>query len=285
MKTAVIPWSCALLLACAQAQEPKQPQATPPSPQQVLDEMKAQFAKEGITLDAKEQTVAVKSVVNSPPDPIEYLLIHRKGKRHEAIFVTKAKPSVLNAALLLIGLQQGKNATYTEKDPPPTEKEMQDGADPLIVKPPEGMPFWMTVRWTTPEGKKEEHCVEDFILHLANQKPVDNCSWVYLGGRMAKIYRNDPEVYVADMEGNLISVCYLSPDNHLGTMVHADARDDQMWWTTTLLPPPDTEVDFVFHRVEPPIHVERGKRLKQEAAAAKEPAKEAEKPKEPGSGK
>jgi hypothetical protein len=98
---------------------------------------------------------------------------------------------------------------------------------------------------------------------------------------MAKIYRNDPEVYVADMEGNLISVCYLSPDNHLGTMVHADARDDQMWWTTTLLPPPDTEVDFVFHRVEPAIHVERGKRLKKEAAAAKD----ADKPKEQGSGK
>lgn len=284
---AVIPWSSVLLLACAPAQEPKQPGPTSPAPQQVLDEVKAQFQKEGITFDAKAQTVSVKSVVNSPPDPIEYLLIHRKGKRHEAIFVTKAKPSVLNAALLMLGLQPGKNAGYKEKEPAPSLEEIEAGVDPLIVTPPEGMPFWMTVRWKTPEDKTEEHCAEDFILHLASQKPVANCSWVYLGGRMAKVYRNDPEVYVADMEGNLVSICYLSPDNHLGTMVHADARDDQMWWTTTLLPPPDTEVDFVFHRLEPAIHVARQKRLENEAkaGAAKEPGKDAEKPKEQGSGK
>ncbi len=38
---------------------------------------------------------------------------------------------------------------------------------------------------------------------------------------MAKLYKNEPEVFVADFEGNLVSVCYLTPDNHLGTMVPA----------------------------------------------------------------
>jgi hypothetical protein len=104
---------------------------------------------------------------------------------------------------------------------------------------------------------------------------------VYLGGRMARLYKDEPEVFVADFEGNLISVCYLSPDNHLGTMVHESARDDQNWWTTTLLPDPEAgiEVEFVFHRVEPPLHKQRRERLR---AGKEGPAKEAAEPREEG---
>ncbi len=261
-----------LFAACSLAQAPK-PQDPAPDPQKVLDEVKQQFTKEGIVFDAKAQTVAVKATVNHPQDPIEYLLIYKKGKRHEAVFITTSKPSVLNAALLMLGLQPGKNASYVEKNPPPSLEEIEKGADPIVVTPPQGMPFWMTVRWQSPEGQAVEHCVEDMVLDLGTQQALAGCRWVYLGGRMAKIYKNDPEVYIADLEGNLISICYLSPDNHLATMVHENARDDQNWWTTTLLPPPDTEVEFVFHRVQPPLHVERELRLKKAAEAAAKAAK------------
>jgi hypothetical protein len=280
---------CALaaaITAVLAAQDPTPPskpqEAKPaPDPQQVLEELKQQFAKEGIVFDAKAGTVAIPAIVNHAQDPIEYLLIHKKGKRHEAVFVTRCKPSLLNGALLLLGLQPGKNASYVEKDPPPTLEDVQKGVDPIIVTPPQGPGFWMTVRWKTPEGKPEEHCVEDMVLDLGKQEAVANCSWVYLGGRMAQIYRNEPEVYIADFEGNLISVCYLSPDNHLATMVHENARDDQNWWTTTLVPPPDTEVEFVFHKQQPKLHVEREQRLakaaKKDGEPAKEPAKDAPK--------
>ncbi len=285
-----------LLLPCLLAQEPKpqpkppaekpaaeQPQQPAKTEQQVLDELKQQLQKEGIVFDTKAQTVSVPAIVNHPQDPIEYLLIHKKGKRHEAVFVTKCKPSVLNGALLLLGMTPGKNAQITEKNPPPSLEEVQKGADPMVVTPPQGMPFWMTVRWKSPEGQAVEHCIEDMLLDLGTQKAIADCTWIYLGGRMAQLYRNEPEVYVADFEGNLVSICYLSPDNHLATMVHKNARDDQNWWTTTLLPPPDTEVEFVFHRVEPPLHKERAKRLAKEAADAKakegkEPAKDKETP-------
>ena len=271
----------ALAVACAAqgSQDGKQPPKPEPAavdPQKVLDEMKQQFQKEGIVFDVQAKTVSVKAVVNQPQDPVEYLLIHKKGKRHEAVFVTLTKPSVLNAALLLLGLAPGKNASYVEKNPPPTLEEVQKGADPLVVTPPKGEPFYMTVRWKDADGKAVEHCVEDLLLDLGKQLPIADCSWIYLGGRMAQIYRNEPEVYVADFEGNLISICYLTPDNHLATMVHQDARDDRNWWTTTLLPQADTEVDFVFHRGETKLHQERSKRLAKEAEARKraaEPAK------------
>lgn len=265
-----------LLAFALPAQNESKPAPQAPDPQKVLAEVMQQLLKEGITVDSKSGSVAVKAVVNQPQDPVEYLLIHRKGKRHEAIFVTKAKPSVLNAALLMLGLTPGKNASYVEKNPPPTLEEVQKGADPIIITPPTGTPLWFTVRWTTPEGKAVEHCIEDLIYDLSTQKPVADCSWVYLGGRMAQIYKNEPEVFVADMEGNLISICYLSPDNHLGTMVHQNARDDQNWWMTTTVPPPDTEVEFVFHKAATPLHLERSKRLAKEAADAAKEAKEKE---------
>lgn len=287
---------------CCQQPAP-QPQEPAPDPQKVLEEVKRQFAAEGIVLDAKQRTVTIPAVVNEPQDPIEYLLIHRRGKRHEAVFWTQSKPSVLNAALLLLGLEPGTNATYTEKNPPPTIEEIEKGADPLVITPPQGRNFWMTVRWQVPteqpvveKGKEPptkpvEYCVEDLLLDLTTQEPVEDCSWVYLGGRMAQLYKGEPEIYMADAEGNLVSTCYMSPDNHLATMVHARARDDQNWWTTNKLPEPGTEVQFVFHKVEPVIHQERQKRIaalkkaRAEAAAKEDAAKKAAEPGKPDGGK
>ncbi|MBL8755954.1 MAG: hypothetical protein JNK15_21845 [Planctomycetes bacterium] len=259
-----------------------QPQQAPQDADKVLAEVMEQFKKEGIVFDTKAETVSVPATVNSPRDPVEYLLIHKKGKRHEALFVTRSKPSVMNAALLMLGMTPGKNATYEEKKPAPTLEEVQKGVDPLIVTPPSGTPLWMTVRWKGADGKPVEHCVEDLIMDLSTQKEIEGARWVFLGGRMARLYKNDPEVYVADMEGNLVSICYLSPDNHLATMAHDNARDDQNWWMTPLLPPFDTEVEFVFHKKESKLHVEREKRLAKAAAEAKGADGKDEKPKDAG---
>ena len=143
------------------------------------------------------------------------------------------------------------------------------------MTPPKGTRFYMTARWTTPEKQVVEHCVEDLMFELSTQEPMGRCEWIFLGGRMAQLYKGDPEVYIADLEGNLISVCYLSPDNHLGTMSHERARDDQNWWTTTKLPEPGTEIEFIFHATEPALHVEREKRLLAAEKKAKAAAKKA----------
>ena len=249
--------SAVLFATCfACCQEPK-----PQDPKALLEEAMKAFAEEKIIFDSKAKTVTIPVVVNEPQDPIEYLLIHRKGKRHEAMFFTMSKPSVLNGALLMLGLQLGRNARVTEKDPLPTIEEIEAGAETVIVTPPSGKGFWMTVKWKTPEGKAVEYCIEDLLLDLTTQEPIGDCQWVYLGGRMARIYKNDPEVYVADYEGNLISICYLIPDNHLGTMVHERARDDQNWWLTNKVPEPGTEAEFVFHRDKSQLHIARDKRL------------------------
>ncbi|MFK7741064.1 MAG: YdjY domain-containing protein [Planctomycetota bacterium] len=280
-------------------QDPKPTVETPttakktPSGDELLDGMFKSFQEQGITIDAKKFTVSVQAVVNQPQDPIEYLLIHRRGKKHEAVFRCEAKASVLNAALLMIGFEPGKNATYKEKEPAPTLEEVRAGVDPLIITPPKGKPFFMTVRFTSEDGTVRENCVEELLFDLTTQLPLPPCDWVYLGGRMAVLYKGEPEVYMADLEGNLVSVCYLTPDNHLATMVHERARDDQNWWTTTALPEPGTPCEFVFHRNEPKQRADWKKRqariaaddaVKRAMEAAKEAAEQAKSAQKEGGG-
>ena len=270
--------SLALLACCACSQQPSpQPSAKEPAQgpgNELAKELKDLFAKEKIEIDLGKGTVTVPAIVNAPPDPIEYLLIHKKGKKHEAMFFTESKPSVLNSALLMLGLVPGKNASYKEKNPPPSLEEIEKGADPIVITPPEGQQFWMTVAWTDDQGKPVEYCVEDLIGDLSIKASVRDASFVYLGGRMASLYKGEPEVYVADFEGNLVSLCYLTPDNHLGTMKHDRARKDENWWLTDKVPASGKKVRFSFHRQKPELLVAREKRLaEEEKKAAEEEAK------------
>lgn len=257
-----------LLFAALFAALPACQQTPPPAeqdPAKLMQEMLKQFEAEGVRYDGKAQTVTITAIVNDPQDPLEYLLIHRRGKRHEAMFWTKSKPSVLNAALLLAGFTPGQNAKAEEIVPPPSIEEIEKGAETVKITPPKGAQVWMTVAWKTPEGKEVAYCVEDLLLDLSTQQAVVDASWVYLGGRLARFYKNDPEVFAADMEGNLISTCYMFPDNHLVTISHPLARDQHNWWLTKLVPPPETEVQLTFHSKEPKLQQERRERLAKEA--------------------
>ncbi|MEQ1632693.1 MAG: YdjY domain-containing protein [Planctomycetota bacterium] len=259
-----------IVSCCSRAQEKPAEQAPDAAKQgqQLAGEMKEQFEKEKIAIDLKAGTVTIPAVVIAPPDALEYLLIHRKGKKHEALLYTESKPSILNAALLLLGLEPGKNATFREKTPPPTLEEIEAGADPIEITEPSGTEFFMTVKWKDDQGKPVECCVEDLVADIGAQAPLENAGWIFLGGRMAALYRNEPEVYVADFEGNIVSLCYLTPDNHLGTMKHARARDDENWTLTEKVPARGTEVQFTFHKQKSELHTQREKRLAAERKEA-----------------
>ena len=91
----------------------------------LVEEMLAKYKAEKIEVDLEHKTVTIPVVVNRQlQDPVEYLLIHRRGKRHEAIFYTESQPSVLNGALLMIGFEQGKNASVKDIEPPPTRPSL-----------------------------------------------------------------------------------------------------------------------------------------------------------------
>lgn len=263
----------AALLSCfprASAQEEQ------PAPQDPLREMQKLFEENGIRLDVKQKAITVNAEVGRPDQPLEFLLIHQRGKTHEALFVCKAKASVLNAAFLALGYEKGENARVVDRDPLPTPEEVAKGAPIFDVFPPKGMGVWFTVRWKRVDEDGEEvqmeAPVEDLVLDLVTERPVADASFIYLGGNMAPMYRDEPPVFMGDYEGNLISVVYKSPPNHLVTMHHERANDDQVWWQTELCPAIGTPVEFVIHRQEPAAHKARRERLAKEKAAAEEKA-------------
>ena len=260
---------CTLLLlaaACAAQPPAVEPESLTPK-EQVLRTLTAA----GLKLDLEQRSVTMPARMGRPADLIEYLLIHRRGKSHESLFLTETQPSLLNAALLALDLTPGTNVTYKEKDPAPSEEEMRAGADWLIITPPKGTPVWFTVKWTDKDAKVHEVAVDDILMDVTTGEAVEGADWIYLGGRMAAPYRGEAPVFIADLEGNLVSTCYVEPTNHLVTLRHERARSDQNWWLTEACPPPETEVALTIHAKKPKLVVEREARIAKEKAAGKVP--------------
>ncbi len=227
-----------------------------------LAEMFRTFAEAGIELDLEARSLSIEAEVGRPDQLLEYLLINPRGKGHEALLVTEVKPSLLNAALLALGFVKGENARMVDKDPMPSMEEIENGASYVDIFPPKGMSAWFTVSWQDQDGKDQLRPVEDLIVDMSTEKPLQAAEWIFLGGRMAAPYRGDPDVFLADLSHNLVSICYLEPPNHLITMSHERAADDQNWWVNAeICPKPGSKVQLTIHRGKPALLIERERRI------------------------
>lgn len=266
------------LVACQDPEPTTTGEGDGATPQDPVKAMFEQFREAGLEVDREAGTITVPCEIARPDQPLEYLLIHRRGKDHEAMFVCEVQASLLNAAFLLLGYEKGKNAEVVEKDPLPSPEEVEKGAAWFDVHHPEGMKVWFTAKWTKIDDDGEEVVVEapveDLLLDRVTGEAVVDVEWIYLGGNMAPIYRNEPPVFLADYEGNYVSNVYKPQPNHLVTMKHERAQDDQVWWVTELLPPPATPVKLVIHKAETPLHRARLERLAREKKDAAEQAAE-----------
>lgn len=225
------------------------------------------LAEDGIRVDLEKKAIAVDAVVNRPDQLIEYLLVNPRGKAHEALLVVEVTPSLLNTAFLSLGLEPGTNATTEEIEPKPTLEQIEAGAPWFRVIPPTGPEVWLTASWKDPEtGEAEEMAIEDFLIDVSTGLWIEGNKWYYIGGRTAAPYRGDPPAYMADLQGNLVSVPYMAPGNHLVTMHHERCADEENWWIAKKCPPPGHPVELVFHTVKPDLITQREKRLAKERA-------------------
>ena len=232
------------------ASQPVSQPASQPGSQPALAQLVEQLKEKGLTLDVAAGTVAFDAEVLVTNDFLEYLLIGRTGKSHEALFRTQIKASTLKAGLMALGFVDGKNASYKEKDPQPTEEEIRNGVDPVEVIPPKGMRVYIYAEWKGDKGEPVRYRAEDLWIDVHDaEKRIEGIQWVFFGGRMATIYRGEPPMFVADLEENLISTCYMLPDNHLITAEHKGARDDKSWWPNAkVLPARGTPVRLILSR-------------------------------------
>jgi len=209
------------------------------------DELAATLAREGLLLDRAAGVVSLPATVLVKNDLLEYLLVAPNGAAHESLFLTHVRPSLLNAALLLLGAEPGKNAHWEERE------GVDERGRPLqTVYPPEGGGFYLHAAWT--EGDETFfYRVEDLVRNLASGRGLRRHRWVYLGSRFAALKAGAPETFLADVEGNLINIVYFFQGNTLLTAAPEECIEQSIWAANEWLLPPTGQPVRLFLAREP----------------------------------
>jgi hypothetical protein len=224
----------------------------PPHDAQALDEA---FAAAGIELDVEAGLVGVPAAVLIREDLLEYVLVAAHGAQLESLFVTDVRPSILNAALLLLGAEPGTNVRWQERSPRGTAEapselssERPDFEERYEVFPPEGFGFYLHAAWRRGD-EVYLFRVEDLIANLETGASMRRQPWVFLGSRFAKVRGRDGEVFVADLEGNVVNLTFFFDGNTLVTASDPECLAQSIWIANLwLVPPRESEVLLVFAR-------------------------------------
>jgi hypothetical protein len=230
-------------------------QGAPGAPSQDAEALDEAFAAAGIELDVEAGLVGVPAAVLIREDLLEYVLVATHGAQHESLFVTDVRPSILNAALLLLGAEPGKNARWQERSPSAAEEtpselssERPDFEERYEVFPPEGFGFYLHAAWRRGD-EVYLFRVEDLIANLETGASMRRQPWVFLGSRFAKVRGRDGEVFVADLEGNVVNLTFFFDGNTLVTASDPECLAQSIWIANLwLVPPRESEVLLVFAR-------------------------------------
>ncbi len=216
-------------------QDPEDPGAGNAALEEIL-------AASGMRFDAEAGIVSIPAAVLVTEDLLEYLLVGPRGAAHESLFVTEVRPSVLNAALLLLGVEQGRNASSE-----PIENHEADGETHRVLLP-EGDGFYLYAAWR--EGEETYFFrVEDLLSNLATGRSMRRHRWVFVGSRFHAPRAGESEVFVADVEQNLVNVSFFFQGNTLLTAALPECIEQTIWAANPwLLPPRETSVELLFTR-------------------------------------
>ena len=262
---AIVGIAAVFLLASLAVQDPAKPVA--PDAAGGAKEVERAFLAHDVHLDLARGLCWIPVAIDVRDDLLEYLLVNPKGAAHESLFTTEVVPSRLNAALLALGVEPGRNAKWKAKEPPPTEEEMQNGALPYVVEPPSGDGFYLYAGWR--EGNETYfHRVDDLLRDLETGRSMRRHTWVFLGSRVVRMRVRDAardrppnervtpskesatkEVFAADVEGNLVNIALFEEGNTLVTAALPECLKQTIWLSNGwLLPQRGAPVALVFSR-------------------------------------
>ena len=241
-----------VLAGIAFQQDEKSPKKKPTSEtqsaakKQTAEKILAEIlAKEGIRIDKKQGLVHAEGKIVVTRDFLEYVAIGANGKKHEGLVMLRCRGSSLNAALLALGLEPGKNVDYEEIVPRPTREEYEAGAPLNRVFPPKGPRLWLSISWHDDDDVLVKKRVEDLIIDITTEKPIANAKWLFTKALLAPIEKGKEPVFIADYDGNYISTYYCKPDTHFVTILHERGSQDGNWYANTAaLPAPGTACTF-----------------------------------------
>jgi hypothetical protein len=232
----------ALVLALAARPVPVLFQETPEG-LRAREELQAALAQEGIALALEAGVLSLPAQVQVRDELLEYLLVGPNGATHEALFLTRVRPSLLNAALLLLGVEPGQNAHWEERG-----GLDERGRPNRKVYPPSGDGFYLYAAWRE-QGETYFFRVEDLVRNLESGRSLRRHRWVYLGSRFVALKPGEAESFLADVEGNLVNLSYFFQGNTLLTAAPEECLEQTIWAANEwLLPETGEPVRLFFSR-------------------------------------
>lgn len=153
------------------------------------------IAPRTLRLDLKKRRVTIIARVCLREGPLEFLICRTSGKgrdskEHESILHTDAKPSHIHAALLALGLTQGKPARWSSV-----------GRLAGRFLPPQGPQLDITFHWTDPKGKARSAQAGSWLKAVGAKGASLPGKWVFIGSAVLP-----DNQYAADIEGGIVSV-------------------------------------------------------------------------------
>lgn len=123
--------------------------------------------------------------------------------------------------------------------------------------------FYLYVSWDEERAdggvEQKVYRAEDLVVNVQEERTYRRGPWIYLGSRFIKPHKDAEEFFAAEGEGNLISVCYFSPANHLLTGNDPAAENQYIWYPNIfLMPEIGTPVKLLFSREpleKPPVRL------------------------------
>lgn len=203
----------------------------------------ALLAEQRIAVDFDAGWVAIPCEVVVRGDLLEYLLVNTKGAAHESLFGTDVVPSVLNTALLALGVAPGANARWVRQ-----EGGGADARPAFDVRPPEGDGLYLHAAWKRGD-ELHLYRIEDLVLDRSTGAAMRRQKFVYLGSRMVRTAEDQPPVFAADIEGNLVNVSFFEEGRTLLTSSAPECVRQTVWLPNGwLLPQSGERVQLVFAR-------------------------------------
>lgn len=208
---AILAAGCAALAAQPAADPPKPDKAPEPRPKQaepvpppaptVPDDGPREIFPH-VRVDAKAKLVEFDGIVpinaHDEQTPVVYLEVVActpDTKEHEALVMTKALPSHVHAALLLIGLDPGTPGSW------------QTEGETIVSVPPTGSEVRIELVHEDEDGKQVISPANEWIVNAETGEVFgqgEGAGWVFAGSRVRQ--RGEREVYDADGAGTLIGL-------------------------------------------------------------------------------
>jgi hypothetical protein len=235
-----------------------------PSQGGATDALGELLAGGGVRFEPEAGRFSIEGRIATRDDLLEFLLVGSSGSAYESLLVTDADPTLLNTAILALGLEPGRNARWVEVDDgaevAPGDGERPDAAGQWLadrrvrLEAPSGDGLMIHVGWSL-DGEDYLFRAEDLIGNIEANAPLPRQRWTFIGSRFVPDPDGQGEVFLAALEQNLVNIAWFPEGNTIATGTPAICARQDVWvGNPWLVPEPGTPVRILFTR-EPLVSI------------------------------